>query len=59
MFKWIQQFRDADPHTRYFIINWALYGILIVASTVYVYARLDYVRSTPPKHKKTEQNIQK
>lgn len=48
MFKWIRLYREADPHTKYFIFNWALYGFMIIASTVYVYARLNYVRKTPP-----------
>lgn len=45
--KWIRQFREANSHTKYFIFNWFLYGFMIIASTVYVYARLNYVRSTP------------
>lgn len=53
MFKWTQFLRNADSHTIYFLFNWALYGILIIASTIYVYARLDYVRSAPlPGHQK-------
>jgi len=48
MFKWIRQFKEANPHTKYFIFNWALYGVLLIVTTLYVYARLNYVRSTPP-----------
>lgn len=40
MFKWIQEFKEADPHLKYFIFNWALYGLMIIASTIYVYIQL-------------------
>ncbi|QLH37493.1 MAG: hypothetical protein HWD61_03320 [Parachlamydiaceae bacterium] len=61
MFNWIKQYREANPHTKYFILNWALYGLLIIASTLYVYGRLNYVRSTPSseQQKKNETNSQK
>lgn len=52
MFRWIQQFFNASSQTKYFALNWAIYGILIILTTVYCYARLDYVRSyktTPAK----------
>lgn len=35
--------------TRWFIFNWVIYFILMLVTTVYCYARLDYVRSQPPK----------
>lgn len=54
MFKWIKQFKEADSHTRYFIFNWALYGFMIIVSTIYVYARLNYVRSTPPQNEQQQ-----
>lgn len=61
MFKWIQQYREANSHTKYFIINWALYGILIIASTIYIYVQLAYVKSssTPDPQQVIETNIQK
>ena len=46
MRKWIEQYRQAKPQTRYFILNWTFYGLMLVATTIYCYARLDYVRST-------------
>jgi hypothetical protein len=50
---WISKYREASSQTKYFILNWILYGILIIASTLYCYGRLDYVRTgrniTPPK----------
>lgn len=45
MFKWITALKDANPKTRYFAFNWAIYGIAIIVTTLYCYARLDYVRS--------------
>lgn len=45
MMTWIQQFRRANPKTRWFIFNWAIYILLMIVTTIYCYARLDYVRS--------------
>lgn len=58
MFKWFAQYRKASPQTRYFILNWALYGIVLLVTTIYCYARLDYVRSykiNPPTMEKVKQ----
>lgn len=45
MLKWIQQYRQASGETKIFIFTNALFAIAIVATTVYCYARLDFVRS--------------
>lgn len=45
MFKWLRSFKEATPQTKYFALNWAVYGIAIIVSTLYCYGRLDYVRS--------------
>jgi len=45
MLQWIQNFRNASPQTKFFIFNWVVYGFMIVATMIYCYARLDYVRS--------------
>jgi len=45
MFKWIASFQRADREMKWFILTWVIYGIAIIATTVYCYARLDYVRS--------------
>lgn len=45
MLTWIKQFRSANRQTQYFVLNWLLYGVAIVLTTVYCYGRLDYVRS--------------
>lgn len=34
--------------TLWFAFNWAAYFILLIATFVYSYARLDFVRTTPP-----------
>lgn len=44
--KWIQAYRTATKQTKYFVLNWLLYGLAIVATTVYCYVRLDAVRHT-------------
>jgi hypothetical protein len=48
MFKWIEAFKEADWRTKFFYLNWAFYALAIIASTLYCYARLDFVRSGPP-----------
>lgn len=45
MFNWIRQFRNATFHTQLFIFNWALYTLLLLATTIYCYARMDFTRS--------------
>lgn len=45
MLSWIRQFREANAQTKYFILNWILYGLAIILTTLYCYGRLDYVRS--------------
>lgn len=45
MFKWLRHYYEASPQTKYFVLNWLVYGIVIIATTIYCYARLDFVRS--------------
>lgn len=45
MIAWIEQFKNSSPKTKWFIFNCIVYGMIIVFSTLYCYARLDYVRS--------------
>lgn len=44
----IEQIKNyAAPHTRWFIFNWVIYFILLIFTTVYCYARIDFVRTQP------------
>lgn len=43
--RWIQKFFSSSRHTKWFILNWIIYGFVIVAATTYCYMRLDYVRT--------------
>lgn len=45
MIQWIRQFNQANAQTKYFILNWVIYGLAIIISTLYCYGRLDFVRS--------------
>ncbi len=45
MIQWLRSFVNANKQTKYFVLNWAVYGLAIILTTVYCYARLDYVRS--------------
>lgn len=55
MFKWIKKFHESSRQTKYFILTWLIFGLCIVVSTVYCYARLDYVRSYKKIEKKLDQ----
>jgi hypothetical protein len=45
MFKWLRDYNNASGQTKVFILNWLVYGLAIILTTVYCYARLDFVRS--------------
>lgn len=45
MFKWLKEYNEASSQTKYFVLNWLVYGLALLITTVYCYARLDYVRS--------------
>ncbi len=45
MFKWIKAYSEATSQTRYFFLTLVVYGIALLATTAYVYGRLDFVRS--------------
>lgn len=45
MFKWAKRYQVASRQTKYFILNWIIYSLAIIITTVYVYGRLDFVRS--------------
>lgn len=55
--KWISDFSKASSRTKWFIFNWAIYGVAIVVTTIYCYARLDYVRSYKIPAKETSQKL--
>jgi hypothetical protein len=43
--QWIQKFKNSSRQTKWFILNWSIYGTLLIATASYCYMRLDYVRS--------------
>lgn len=43
--KWIEQYRSASRDTKVFIWNAVLYAVLLIGSTVYCYARIEFVRT--------------
>jgi|GEM_PF-3198861 len=48
---WLRSFYKSSRETKWFVLNWFIYGLAIVATSIYCYARLDFVRSytvTPP-----------
>lgn len=47
MLKALRLFLQSDAKTKNFILTWFVYTAVIVASTIYCYARLDTVRSGP------------
>lgn len=45
MFKWLEDYNEASPQTKNFIIIALLFSLVIIGSLIYCYARLDSVRS--------------
>jgi len=45
MFKWLDEYGESRTQTKYFVLNALIYGLAILVTTVYCYARLDFVRS--------------
>lgn len=45
MFKQIWNIKNWDNQTLFFYFNWGIYLLILIATTLHVYARLDYVRS--------------
>lgn len=50
MLKLIREYTKSNPAIQFFTANWLLYAIVMLITTVYCYARLDFARSykTPP-----------
>lgn len=47
MFTWLKEYGEANPQTKYFVLNGLIYGLAIIITTLYCYGRLDFVRSYP------------
>lgn len=47
MFGWLYRFSKSTSETKFFILNWAIYGILLILTTLYAYGRLELVRTRP------------
>ena len=45
MNNWLKQYSNASSQTKYFILNWVVYSLAMLITTVYCYGRLDFVRS--------------
>ncbi len=53
IFRWIRAYKSSTKETKMFIFQWAIYFFLLIASTIYCYARLDFHRTAPPKQTHT------
>ncbi len=45
MSSFIEKYRKSNPKTKNFILTCVIYGLVIILTTIYCYARLDFVRS--------------
>jgi hypothetical protein len=45
MFSWLREYGEANPQTKYFVLNALIYGLAIIITSAYCYGRLDFVRS--------------
>lgn len=59
MFKWIQTIKNSDSKARWFYFQYIIYLVAIIASTIWAYARLDFVRSYEAKQEKEIQQLEK
>lgn len=59
MFKWLgsyfEAYNESSSQTKYFVLNWLIYGLAIVITTIYCYGRLDFVRSYKTVNEKQSQ----
>lgn len=55
MFKWIQTIRKADSKARWFYFQYIVYLVVMIATTVYAYAKREAIRNTETRE---EQAIQ-
>ncbi|CCB86642.1 MULTISPECIES: hypothetical protein [Parachlamydia] len=55
---WIMQFKNATRQTQYFILTWVIYMIAIIASTLYAYGRLEFVKSDDYQSSESIKNIE-
>ena len=54
MFKWIRDYREANRQTKFFYLTLAIYGIVILLTTLYAYAKLHVETNYNPPTLKTE-----
>jgi len=61
MIEWLREYSEANPQTKYFVLNGLIYGLAIIITTIYCYGRLDFVRSyrTPSIMEAEQKNDQK
>ncbi|CDZ80664.1 hypothetical protein BN1013_01182 [Candidatus Rubidus massiliensis] len=55
MKRFYNTFKESSKQTKYFILTWIFYGLIIIISTVFSYARIDYVRNIPPSKEAIEE----
>jgi hypothetical protein len=53
MFKWVKHYLQFSFQTQIFILVNVLFGLCLVVTTIYSYARLDFSK-TPYNHQKAE-----
>ena len=47
MRNWIKSLCHASPQTKFFALNWFIYGLAIIVTTIYCYAQLNFGKSDP------------
>lgn len=45
MANWMDEYNQSTPKTKSFLLTWIVYALVLIITTVYCYARLDFVRS--------------
>ncbi|NGX58342.1 MAG: hypothetical protein K940chlam3_01249 [Chlamydiae bacterium] len=59
MIKWIQDIKNSSNKTKWFYFQYVIYFLLMIATTIWAYARLDFVRSYEEKEEQELMTIEK
>jgi Na+/melibiose symporter-like transporter len=54
---WFRKFQSAKPQTKFFIMNWTFYFILMLVTTLWCYARIEYVHQARQQPQQQTENI--
>lgn len=54
---YLRKFPAAKPQTKFFVMNWTFYFIIMALTTIWSYARIEYVHQFRQQPKQQTENI--